>query len=677
MMKYFTQLKYCCIALCMGTLLSAQTVFLDNVNSPYDVIADEQGNVYISDTYNNRILKTDSNGSNPVVIKNFGTLVLGILIHNDKLFAVSGQNLLKMNLDGTDSEIIAPANGSFYVTAANDGYIYYTSQSGNNIQRVKEDGTEHSIIITGLNAPMGITYDPVLDLFYYGEMGSDNVFSIKKDGTDKKTIATGFNNPHNLRLDSSGNLYIADAQGNAIKKLSADRKVLTTFPNTTLNAPTATFVTRNGRVLISDAWGGKIRYIDAPAATALNFDGFDDYISGNNPLLPQGSEERTIEAMIKVPSLATSPYVSSSIFNYGAYSNSKRFCLMLSNGYLAFIGENNDVTSSYYLRDDQWHHVAVTFKNNALKLYLDGELVKTSILNNLNTTGSSFLIGASQRNVIDELFEGDIDEVRVWNRALSENELKNSKSCEVANPISQDGLVSYFKFNQGNNQADNSAVTTLIDETGNSTSVTLNNFALAGTKSNWLLASPIVTNNSCPQYNSPISCTTVTLPNNGTALSEELKVSWLAVSGADSYKVFVGTSPGNYDVITSTYVYETNYVLEGLSENTTYYVKVVPDSETETAVGCIESSFTTGATLAVGNYNKNLINVYPNPFVDRINISDVDSVLSVSINDTSGKLIKTLKPAKALDLSSLSKGLYIINLKLSNGTTKSFKIIKK
>ena len=53
---------------------------------------------------------------------------------------------------------------------------------------------------------------------------------------------------------------------------------------------------------------------------------------------------------------------------------------------------------------------------------------------NLNTTGNSFLIGASQRNGVDELFEGDIDEIRVWNRALSENELKNSTSCELANP---------------------------------------------------------------------------------------------------------------------------------------------------------------------------------------------------------------------------------------------------
>ncbi|WP_409516752.1 T9SS type A sorting domain-containing protein [Epilithonimonas sp.] len=47
------------------------------------------------------------------------------------------------------------------------------------------------------------------------------------------------------------------------------------------------------------------------------------------------------------------------------------------------------------------------------------------------------------------------------------------------------------------------------------------------------------------------------------------------------------------------------------------------------------------------------------------------------MGDSSGKLLKTLKPEKLLVLSPLSKGLYIINLKMIDGTTKSFKVIKK
>ncbi|WP_333852193.1 LamG-like jellyroll fold domain-containing protein [Epilithonimonas sp.] len=673
-MKNFINLFCLSVALSLVSMLSAQTILVQNVNGPYDIIANQQGDLYISDTASNRIIKTNSEGTNQEVIKTFESNVFGILISNDKLFALTGGNLVKMDLDGSNLETVAPAAKAYYIASGNDGYIYFPTTSNKNVTKVKEDGTDLSTIVTDQYNPMGITYDPNLDVLYFSDGGF--VYSIDRDGSNKNIIASGFNNPHNLRLDSSGNIYIADTSNNWIRKISSDRKTVMTFPNTTLNAPTSTFVTKNGRILVADTWGSKIRYISAPAATSLNFDGINDQISGTNLSLPQGSKERTIEAMIKVPSVTTSPYASSSIFNYGAYSNSKRFCLMLSYGYLAFIGENNDVTSSYYLRDDQWHHVAVTFKNNTLKLYLDGELVKTSILNNLNTTGTSFLIGASQRNVIDELFEGDIDEVRVWNKALSQNELKNNKSCEVANTVSQDGLVSYFKLNQGNNEADNTSVVTALDETGNSTSAVLNNFALTGTKSNWLLASPIVTGNSCPQYVSPLSCATVTVPSNGIAPNGNPTVSWLAVNGATSYKVFVGKSSKKYDLI-SEYVTSTTYQLQGLEENTTYFVKIVPDSATETATDCAEYSFTTGSFLSINDLNKKQISIYPNPFTDFVNISNLDSVASISIGDSSGKLVKTLKPEKLLILSSLSKGFYIINLKMIDGTTKSFKVIKK
>lgn len=664
-----------CLGGCLflGNPISAQTILVENLNAPYDVIADQAGSIYISDSSNRRIIKTNADGSNPTVLTTFQGNVYGLLVSNNKLFALAGGDLIKMNLDGTAPEALVPAPGVYYLTSGNDNHIYFVNNHGRNIQKIKEDGTGHTVIATNLENPMGIAYDSANNMLYFSNNGA--VHSIKKDGTDKKLVIGGFNNPHNLRLDSSGNIYLADTSNNWIRKISTDRKKVTTFPNTTLNAPTSTFVTKNGKILIADTWGAKIRSVDAPAATSLNFDGVDDYVSGTNVLLPQGSAERTIEAVIRVPSNFTSPFAST-IFNYGTFSSSKRFCFMVANGNLGFFGENNDVHSTTNLNDGQWHHVAVTLKNNVLKLYVDGTVVKTATVNNLNTVGTSFTIGASQRIIKEEFFAGDIDEVRVWNRALSENELKNSTSCEVANPVSQEGLVSYFKFNQGNNEADNTSVVTAPDETGNSTSVALNNFALTGTKSNWLLASPIVTNNSCPQYVSALSCATVTVPANGTAPNGSPTVSWPAVNGATGYKVFLGKSSGKYD-LTSAYFTSTTYQLQGLSENTTYFVKIVPDSSTDTAIGCTEDSFTTGSFLSISDLDKKLISVYPNPFADVVNISNLDSIASISINDNSGKMITSFKPAKSLNLSSLSQGLYIINLKMMDGTTKSFKVIKK
>ena len=74
---------------------------------------------------------------------------------------------------------------------------------------------------------------------------------------------------------------------------------------------------------------------------------------------------------------------------------------------------------------------------------------------------------------------------------------------------------------------------------------------------------------------------------------------------------------------------------------------------------------------------KTNISVYPNPFTDVLKISDVKGVKSVSVNDISGREVKTLAPAAELNLSNLKAGLYIVNLKMEDGSVKTFKAIKK
>lgn len=81
--------------------------------------------------------------------------------------------------------------------------------------------------------------------------------------------------------------------------------------------------------------------------------------------------------------------------------------------------------------------------------------------------------------------------------------------------------------------------------------------------------------------------------------------------------------------------------------------------------------------LAVSDAKKNTIAVYPNPFRDVLNISDVQNVKSVSVHDISGRLVKTLVPSTDLNLSTLKEGVYIINLLMKDGSIQSSKQIKK
>jgi hypothetical protein len=71
------------------------------------------------------------------------------------------------------------------------------------------------------------------------------------------------------------------------------------------------------------------------------------------------------------------------------------------------------------------------------------------------------------------------------------------------------------------------------------------------------------------------------------------------------------------------------------------------------------------------------IKVYPNPFNNLINISDVKDVKTVTINDAVGRVVKTIaQPETTLHVNDLQKGVYFVTLHFKNGTEKSFKVIK-
>ena len=75
---------------------------------------------------------------------------------------------------------------------------------------------------------------------------------------------------------------------------------------------------------------------------------------------------------------------------------------------------------------------------------------------------------------------------------------------------------------------------------------------------------------------------------------------------------------------------------------------------------------------------KNNLTVYPNPFADVLNISDVENVKSISVIDVAGRLVKTIeKPSSALQLGDLKSGMYMVVLNMNDGSKQTIKAIKK
>src|SRR5688572_14772015 len=111
--------------------------------------------------------------------------------------------------------------------------------------------------------------------------------------------------------------------------------------------------------------------------------------------------------------------------NYGLWFTSSD---QLQAGFEVTGGSNRYITPSTNYLDGQWHHAVVTFDNpnNIVKLFVDGLQVGTlTTTSNPDNTGTQPLrIGEnSQPPLGPDAFVGQLDEVGVWSRALTNAEI--------------------------------------------------------------------------------------------------------------------------------------------------------------------------------------------------------------------------------------------------------------
>ena len=246
---------------------------------------------------------------------------------------------------------------------------------------------------------------------------------------------------------------------------------------------------------------------------ALAFDGVNDYVSAPRTV----QDDFTIEFWFSSTQNAGSAsqyHNGRGMVDASVIGVLGDFGVSLGAGKVLFgiggiVGVLDDVTinSGVALNDGLWHHVAATRTRSTgvMNLYINGVLVSTGIgsTQSLNVPlniriGSLLYSGAA--------FSGKMDEVRIWNTVRTQAQISENMNAPLSGLLPPD-LVTYYKLNSGTANSNNAGVVTAFDETGNSNG-TLNNFALSGSSSNWVLYGESITNNALPFY--PIGNTTVT-----------------------------------------------------------------------------------------------------------------------------------------------------------------------
>lgn len=101
-------------------------------------------------------------------------------------------------------------------------------------------------------------------------------------------------------------------------------------------------------------------------------------------------------------------------------------------------------TGSGLVPINEWTHVAITLNGTRYKLYING-VCKRNGANSYDRAVrafDNFMIGRTENN---GLVNARLDELRLWNRALTDEEILANYRSPMVNPSQQDSLVLYFK----------------------------------------------------------------------------------------------------------------------------------------------------------------------------------------------------------------------------------------
>lgn len=175
---------------------------------------------------------------------------------------------------------------------------------------------------------------------------------------------------------------------------------------------------------------------------AINFDATDDYIAIPDSASLNPSSEITLAAWIKSTSIASGGtlrriiskwqggtnndynlFITNVDFGSDGLANQIAFEAKDSSNATLFLFDADD--NSVVGGDGKWHFVAGTYDGSTAAIYLNGSLVNSvAASGTLKDSTTPLNIGRSEEGGWPHHFGGDIDDVRIYDRALSATEIQ-------------------------------------------------------------------------------------------------------------------------------------------------------------------------------------------------------------------------------------------------------------
>jgi DNA-binding beta-propeller fold protein YncE len=239
---------------------SRQTVLpFTGLTFPSDMTVDAAGNVYLTDSWTNQVLKLAAGASAQTVLPFTGlNKPAGIAVDGaGDVFVTDAANNRVLKLPaGSDRQAVLPFTGldnPRHVAVDSRGNVYVTD-GARRVVKLSDGSNEQTVLpFGGLRWPGGVAVDAAGDVFVANPnnkrilklpAGSIEPTELSADGLDGSIAA-----------DPAGDLYVADSESKQVLKLPGGSSDATALPITGLNGPAAVAVDGAGNVYVLDYSG--------------------------------------------------------------------------------------------------------------------------------------------------------------------------------------------------------------------------------------------------------------------------------------------------------------------------------------------------------------------------------------------------------------------------------------
>jgi trimeric autotransporter adhesin len=243
-------------------------------------------------------------------------------------------------------------------------------------------------------------------------------------GSDQVTYCGGETVTLNASSGASGTWSIESGPSGGGEIFSNETSPTSTFYSPNIGVYTLTWTTSCGttdNVLVT-----------LELCNVVNFDGVDDNINFKNKF-DLNSGNFSIEAWVK--SNETNSNIQTILSKHLSPTATNGYDLRIINNVISFYWNNNSITTTHSIDTDRWYHITVTFDGTNYKLYIDGILEKITSGSNPVSNSADFIIGAMSQNTDTpyNYFNGWIDELRIWNIPLNEDQIRRMMNQEIIN----------------------------------------------------------------------------------------------------------------------------------------------------------------------------------------------------------------------------------------------------